>query len=135
MADQSDFATKQVLTLPPDDPKRQLKIAKPDTDQKIPHSGLVGDTHTILLTGSDTAGRFSLVDMYVPPGGGPPPHRHDFEETFTLLEGDLDFVFRGAKQLVHAGETVHVPANAPHQFHNSSTRPHRIRSRHSLSWA
>ena len=49
----------------------------------------MGDTYTILLTGKDTAGRYCLIDMYVPPGGGPPPHRHDFEESFTIdaLEG------------------------------------------------
>jgi quercetin dioxygenase-like cupin family protein len=27
-----------------------------------------------------------VIDMHVPPGGGPPPHRHDFEEMFTVLE-------------------------------------------------
>ena len=58
--------------------------------------------------------------MYVPAGGGPPPHRHDFEETFTVLEGELEAMFRGQKHVVRAGETINVPANAPHQFHNSS---------------
>jgi quercetin dioxygenase-like cupin family protein len=29
-------------------------------------------------------------------------------------------VFRGSRQVVRAGETIHVPANAPHQFRNSS---------------
>jgi len=24
----------------------------------------------------------ALLDWHIPPGGGPPPHRHDFEETF-----------------------------------------------------
>lgn len=87
---------------------------------------MVGDTYTILLTGKDTDGRFCLIDMHGPPGGGPRPHRHDFEETFTLLEGELEVVFRGAKQLVRAVETINVPAIAPHQFHNSSSRPARM---------
>jgi len=122
MAEKSNSATHQPVTIPPDDPLRKLANVQP-TDQKISHIGVVGDTYTILLTGKETAGRFCLIDMYVPPGGGPPPHRHDFEETFTLLEGELDVVFRGAKQVVRAGQTIHVPANAPHQFHNSSTSP------------
>ena len=50
-----------------------------------PHLGLVGDTYTVLLSEKDTAGLHCLIDMHVPPGGGPPPHRHDFEETFILL--------------------------------------------------
>ncbi|MGB7728899.1 MAG: cupin domain-containing protein [Candidatus Acidiferrum sp.] len=114
------------MSIPPDDPQRHLTTAQPDNNKNIPHVGIVGDTYTLLLTGKDTAGRFSLIDMYVPPGGGPPPHRHDFEETFTLLEGQLDFIFRGAMQTARAGETVHVPANAPHQFHNSSAQPARM---------
>jgi quercetin dioxygenase-like cupin family protein len=118
--------TGHVSAIPPDDPQRKLATVQFDTGQKIRHIGVVGDTYTILLSGEETAGRFCLIDMYVPPGGGPPPHRHDFEETFTLLEGELDVVFRGARQLVRAGETIHVPANAPHQFHNSSTRPARM---------
>jgi quercetin dioxygenase-like cupin family protein len=113
-------------TIPPDDPGRNLVLAQPDTEQKLPHIGLAGDTYTILLSGKDTAGRFCLIDMHVPPNGGPPPHRHDFEETFTVLEGELEATFRGAKQVVRAGETINIPANAPHQFHNSSSRPVRM---------
>jgi uncharacterized cupin superfamily protein len=60
--------------------------------------------------------------MIVPDGGGPPPHRHDFEEMFTLLEGELEFTFRGEKKTVRAGSTVNIPANAPHVFRNASGR-------------
>lgn len=126
MADNSNSATKPASAIPADDPQRQLAVARPDSDPQIRHIGVVGDTYTILLTGKDTAGRFCLIDMHIPPGGGPPPHRHDFEETFALLDGELDVVFRGAKQVVRPGETINVPANAPHQFHNSSTHPARM---------
>jgi quercetin dioxygenase-like cupin family protein len=112
--------------LPDDNLQRNLAAANPEGDSKLPHIGIVGDTYTILLTSEDTAGRFSLIDMHIPPGGGPPPHRHDFEETFSLLEGELDVTFRGKKQVLRAGDTVNVPANAPHQFHNSSSAPVRL---------
>jgi predicted NBD/HSP70 family sugar kinase len=36
----------------------------------------------------------TLIDMHVPPGGGPPPHRHDFEEMFSVLDGKLRVTFR-----------------------------------------
>ncbi|HZC96014.1 MAG TPA: cupin domain-containing protein, partial [Bradyrhizobium sp.] len=39
---------------------------------------------------------------------------------FTLLEGELEFTFRGKSQTVRAGSTVNVPANAPHAFRNLS---------------
>jgi quercetin dioxygenase-like cupin family protein len=104
-------------TIPVDDPKRSLTVAQPEN---LPHIGLVGDTYTITVTGEHTAGRFCVIDMHIPPGGGPPPHRHDFEETFILLEGQMEATFRGQKSTVRAGETLNIPANAPHRFHNAS---------------
>jgi quercetin dioxygenase-like cupin family protein len=112
--------------LPPDDLKRALTLAQPNEDQSLPHIGLVGDTYTITVSGEATNGRFCLIDMHIPPGGGPPPHRHDFEETFILLEGEIEATFRGKKSVVQAGETVNIPANAPHQFHNASLKPVRL---------
>jgi quercetin dioxygenase-like cupin family protein len=103
--------------LPADDLSRNLTLARPDD---LPHVGLVGDAYTTLLSGEETNGKFSLIDMFIPPGGGPPPHRHDFEETFILLEGEIEATFRGEKRVVKAGETIHIPANAPHRFHNAS---------------
>ena len=49
----------------------ELTIARPDTDQSLTHIGLVGDTYTILVRGEDTAGRYTLIDMHVPPNSGP----------------------------------------------------------------
>ena len=112
--------------VPPDDPQRSLAVARPDTDQGLTHLGVVGDTYTILLAGADTAGRYTLIDMHVPPGGGPPPHRHDFEEMFTVLDGEVLLTFRGQQSVARAGETVNVPANAPHAFTNASGRPARL---------
>ena len=55
---------------------------------------MVGDTYTVLLSGEQTAGRFALIDMLIPAGGGPPPHRHDFEECFRVLEGSVEVTLR-----------------------------------------
>jgi len=100
--------------------------ANPDHEGKLPHIGLVGDTYTITIDGDNTKGRFCVVDMHIPPGGGPWPHRHDFEETFIVLDGEIEATFRGKKSIVHAGETINIPANAPHQFHNASANPARL---------
>jgi quercetin dioxygenase-like cupin family protein len=113
-------------TIPLDNPKRNLTLAQPDN---LPHLGLVGDTYTITVTGEQTDGRFCVIDMHIPPDGGPPPHRHDFDETFILLEGEMEATFRGKKSIVRAGDTLNIPANAPHQFHNTSTRPVRFPGR------
>ena len=112
--------------IPADDPRRQLAVARPDEDNALPHLGIVGDTYTILLTGEDTAGRYTLIDMHVPPGGGPPPHRHDFEEMFTVLDGEVEATFRGETVVLRVGETINVPANAPHSFTNAGSSPARL---------
>ena len=65
-------------------------------------------------------------DMHIPPGGGPPPHRHDFEESFTVLEGENGVTFRGEKSIVRAGETLNIPANAPRSFTNVAKDPARL---------
>jgi quercetin dioxygenase-like cupin family protein len=123
----SNTMTTKSSTIPPDNlKKRNLALARPNDDQTLLHVGLVGDTYTILLSGEDTAGRYCLIDMFVPPGGGPPPHRHDFEEMFSVLEGEIEVTFRGAKSVVRAGETANIPANAPHEFHNVCERPARL---------
>jgi quercetin dioxygenase-like cupin family protein len=126
MNDTSTAESKPEGPVPPDDPARVLTHARPDTDESLPHLGVVGDTYTILVSGADTAGRYTLIDMHVPPGGGPPPHRHDFEEMFTILDGEIELTFRGVSAVARAGETINVPANAPHVFRNVSDRAARL---------
>ena len=107
--------------LPADDLGRVLVVASPD-DESLSHIALAGGSYTFLVTGQQTEGRYCLIDMLVPPNGGPPPHRHDFEESFTLLDGELAFTFRGQTRTVAAPATVAIPANAPHAFRNLSDK-------------
>ena len=117
MTDAAKQDTKSMAAVPPDDPTRTLSIVHPN-DPHLAHIAVVGDTYTVLLSGADTAGKFALIDMAIPHCGGPGPHRHDFEEMFHIIEGEIEFTFRGEKQLVTAGMTVNIPANAPHFFTN-----------------
>lgn len=126
MNDTNPAQTQPPEPIPADDPGRVLTHVSPNTDESLPHLGVVGDTYTILVSGDDTAGRYTLIDMHVPPGGGPPPHRHDFEEMFTVLDGEIELTFRGVSAVATAGETINVPADAPHVFRNVSERPARL---------
>jgi len=125
MSDTAERHAQPAAPIPADDPQRKLTIANPD-DHSLRHIAVAGGTYTILVSGAQTAGRYCLIDMLVPPHGGPPPHRHDFEEMFTLLEGELQFTFRGETATVGAGTTVNIPANAPHFFVNTSGKPARM---------
>jgi len=121
----ANSTAQSAAPLPPDDAARRLTIANPD-DPNSRDIAVAGGTYTILVSGEDTGGRYSLIDMLVPPGGGPPPHRHDFEEMFTILEGEIELAFRGLVQRAAAGSTVNIPANAPHSFKNKSDKPLRM---------
>ncbi len=80
---------------------------------------LVGDTYTILLSGAQTGGAFTLLEALVPPDTGPPPHHHNAEdETFILLEGKV--TFHVGDQVIDAlpGSTVFVPRGTIHSFRN-----------------
>ncbi len=45
--------------VPPDDLSRTLTLARPDADQNLPHTGLVGDSYTITVSGRDTGDAFA----------------------------------------------------------------------------
>jgi mannose-6-phosphate isomerase-like protein (cupin superfamily) len=115
------------MTAPPeDDGVRRLEIARPD-DPDLLHLAVVGDTYTVLLSGRQTAGRFAMIDMLVPPGAGPPPHRHGFEECFRVLEGTIEVRFRDEPPVrLGVGESANVPGNAPHSFRNPGDVPARM---------
>jgi quercetin dioxygenase-like cupin family protein len=110
--------------IPADSLARPLTLVDPDS--AAAHVAVAGDVYTILVSGAQTGGRYCLIDMTVLPGGGPPPHRHDFEEMFALLEGEIEFTFRGKSMKAGAGSTVNIPANAPHAFRNASDMPARL---------
>jgi quercetin dioxygenase-like cupin family protein len=121
----ANMTSQPGAAVPADDPNRKLTVANPD-DPKMRHTAVAGGAYTILLTGEQTGGRYCLIDMLVPPGGGPPPHRHDFEEMFTILDGEIELTFRGEVLRASAGSTVNIPANAPHSFKNKSDKPARL---------
>ena len=125
MTDAASAPSQPNSAIPADDPNRKLTVADPDSS-KVRHVAVVGGTYSILVSGAQTAGRYCLIDMIVPDGGGPPLHRHDFEEMFTVLDGKIEITFRESKSVLRAGETGSIPSNAPHQFKNVSERPARL---------
>jgi quercetin dioxygenase-like cupin family protein len=120
-------SSEPALTLPADDPTRNVRVVHPDgLNMRHVSVGSAGDTYTILVSGEESGGRYCLIDMYVPDGSGPPPHRHDFDESFTILEGEVEFTVRGQPYLAPTGATVSVPSNAPHAFRNVSGKAVRM---------
>jgi len=65
-----------------------------------------------------------LVDMWVEPGGGVPPHVHpSMEERFEVISGELSFLAGRKWRTAGAGQTVLVPAGTRHAYRNSGAKP------------
>ena len=86
-----------------------------------------GDEVIMHLEGADTGGALSLWTNITLPGGGPPPHYHDNEnEWFVLQEGRVSFLVDGKWQEVKAGGVVFAPRGSVHTFKNVGDQPSRM---------
>jgi quercetin dioxygenase-like cupin family protein len=87
----------------------------------------LGDQLTVLLSGEQTGGAFTMVEISTPPGGGPPPHCHANEdEWFYILEGCIELWKDGIWTEVPAGTAVFLPRHIPHTYRNCGDTPLRM---------
>jgi quercetin dioxygenase-like cupin family protein len=49
-------------------------------------------------------------------GIGPPPHSHNWDESFFITKGEVLFTCGGTTSRCNAGTLVHVPAGTVHSF-------------------
>ena len=88
---------------------------------------VVGELLTLKVVGTDTSGTFAVLEEITPPQGGPPPHMHSREdETFYVLEGELEFRVSDRPILATAGSVIYGPRDILHTFKNVGTTPSRM---------
>ena len=81
-----------------------------------------GDHYTFLVTGEESGGAYFAMEALVPPGGGPPPHIHSREdETFYVLDGEIEFRLGDETIAAGAGDFVNVPRGTVHRFTNAGS--------------
>jgi quercetin dioxygenase-like cupin family protein len=73
-----------------------------------------------LAVGADTNGTFSLFEGRVAPLQGPPPHRHNDDEGYLILEGNFQFEVDGQRFQRGPGEFAFAPKGSVHTFLNLS---------------
>jgi quercetin dioxygenase-like cupin family protein len=94
------------------------------TSQEGRTIGLVGDVYRVLVTGGETGGKYAMLEVLVPPGGGPPPHVHSREEEgFYVLKGEITFNLDGKRVVATAGTFANMPIGTLHSFKNESNQP------------
>jgi mannose-6-phosphate isomerase-like protein (cupin superfamily) len=79
----------------------------------LPNAHLVGDEHGATI---------SLILDRSQPGDGPRLHRHSYDETWVVIDGNI--VFQAGEDELEAGpgDIVIVPPLTPHKFTNSGPR-------------
>jgi quercetin dioxygenase-like cupin family protein len=93
---------------------------------------VAGGNHvTIELDRASTGGQLDVIEVLAQPGGGPPPHRHEFAEWFLVREGELTLCEERDGVVVPtvtmaAGESVWVAPWVVHATLNLSAGPTRF---------
>ncbi|MBW8797569.1 MAG: cupin domain-containing protein [Streptomyces sp.] len=114
-------------TLPADDPLWKKSGALYVPSGKGPTVWAVGDVYTIKATGAQTNGGFGFIEGTIPAGGGPLAHAHpDREETFYILDGELEFLDGEETFTAVAGDFIHVPRGVRHRFTNKANHAARM---------
>jgi mannose-6-phosphate isomerase-like protein (cupin superfamily) len=103
------------------------EILSPGAGSSFPFAG---GRLTIKEDGSRTRGELSVVEIELPSATSPPPQHlhHQHEETWYVLEGQLDFTVAQETERVGPGGWVLVPIGVPHTFSTTSEGPARFLS-------
>jgi quercetin dioxygenase-like cupin family protein len=77
----------------------------------------------VLLRSEESGGHVAIVELGG--GGRPPLHRHEFDETYYILEGELTFHLDDDVFTRRAGELGFAPRGVAHTYGNLSSAPAR----------
>jgi quercetin dioxygenase-like cupin family protein len=105
---------------------------EPDMPATIVRAGdreplnVLGMPLRFLCDSRETGDRWSLFDEDIPLGMGPPPHRHDWDEAYYVLHGDIDFEIDGEPVRISGGDFARLPANTVHGFKGASPTGARV---------
>ena len=80
-----------------------------------PALNVLGAKITVLASNTETLG-YEITLQQGEEAIGPPPHSHDWDESFFVLDGRLEIHCGGESSVCESGTLVHVPAGTVHGF-------------------
>lgn len=80
-----------------------------------PALSVMGDKIDVLAR-IEATGTYAITLVHGHEGNGPPPHRHDWNESFFVIRGNVEFSFEGETKMAVPGTLVHFPAGTVHSF-------------------
>lgn len=91
-----------------------------------PALNILGMPLRMLCEAGETGGSWSLFEEEVPFGMGPPAHRHDWDEAYYILDGEVEFAIDGEMVKSARGDFNYLPRNTVHGFKGASSSPARV---------
>lgn len=70
----------------------------------------------VLAEGKDTNNSFSLMWELCPAGSGPPPHYHDQDEGFYVVDGQVTYTAGEQRIVATSGSFIWIPRGTVHGF-------------------
>ena len=92
---------------------RKSLVVKPNDRETA--LDVIGTKVTVLASTADTQDQ-QITLQSGSEGTGPPPHSHDWEESFYVTMGQVRFTCGAETTICPAGTLVHVPAGTVHAF-------------------
>ena len=85
---------------------------------------IAGGEYRILISGKQTGGAYAVIEISVPPGGGPNPHSHPhIHESFNVLKGEITFKSELGSYVATEKSFVNIPKGGMiHAFKNLSDK-------------
>ena len=87
---------------------------------------VLGAEVRFLCEAESTGGAWSLMEVTLPQDAGPPPHYHEWDEAYFVIEGDVQFVVGDRHFTASSGDFVYTPGSVVHGFHGASPQPARL---------
>ncbi len=92
----------------------------------VPPLNVLGTQVRFLCEGSRTRSAWSLMEVTLPQGSGPPPHHHSWDEAYFVIAGEVQFNVGGESFSATAGAFVYTPGDVVHGFSGASLQPARV---------
>lgn len=102
-----------------------IRIKQPDEGEFL---SIAGGKYRVLISGEETGGNYAVIEMNVPPGGGPNPHVHpEMQEMFYVVEGEIEFRTENVKTIAGKGGFINIPLDGGvHAFKNIADQPAKL---------
>jgi quercetin dioxygenase-like cupin family protein len=88
---------------------------------------LLGDIIRFKATGKDTQGKYSLLEITVPPQNGPPLHIHNREdESYYVIDGQFSIQNGDDTISANTGTYIFIPKGRPNTYKNVGNNPGKL---------